>query len=103
MPLQKVSDLEKTVPAVSGVFCDVCSGKRRITRQKNCGRLLFVFFLRLRKNERMCCNVEKAIVAEGKRWVAVLIENSLAPVFTDGPPRSSVSGKTKVCYCNRGE
>ena len=39
-------------------------------------RLLFVFFLRLRKNERTRCSAEKAITAEGKRWVAVLIEEA---------------------------
>ena len=35
-----------------------------------------MFFLRLHKNERTRCSVEKAIVAEGKRWVAVLIEEA---------------------------
>ena len=39
-------------------------------------RLLFVFFLRLRKNEPTGCSVEKAIAAVGKRWVAVLIEEA---------------------------
>ena len=39
-------------------------------------RLLFVFSLRLRKNERTRCSVEKAIIAEGKVWVAVLIEEA---------------------------
>ena len=32
-----------------------------------------MFFLRLRKNERTRCSVEKAIATEGKRWVGVLI------------------------------
>ena len=35
-----------------------------------------MFFLRLRKIERMRCSVEKAIAAEGKRWVGVLIEEA---------------------------
>ena len=35
-----------------------------------------MFFLRLRKNERTRCSVEKAITAEGKRWVGVLIEEA---------------------------
>ena len=35
-----------------------------------------VFFLRMRKNERMRCSVEKAIAAEGKRWVGFLIEEA---------------------------
>ena len=35
-----------------------------------------MFFLRLRKNERTRCSVEKAIAAEGKRWVGVLIEKA---------------------------
>ena len=39
-------------------------------------RLLFVFFLRLRKNERTRCSVEKAIAAEANRWVAVLKEEA---------------------------
>ena len=39
-------------------------------------RLLIVFFLRLRKNEGTRCSVEEAITAEGKRWVAVLIEEA---------------------------
>ena len=38
--------------------------------------LLFVFFLHLRKNEQMRCSVGKAIAAEGKRLVAVLIEEA---------------------------
>ena len=28
---------------------------------------------------------------------------SLVPFFADAPPRSTVSGKTKVCCCDRGE
>ena len=54
----------------------VSHGRRISGRTKACNegaRLLFVFFLRLRKNERTGCSVEKAIAAEGKRWVAVLI------------------------------
>ena len=39
-------------------------------------RLLFVFFLRLRKNERTRCSVEEAIAAEGKTCVGVLIEEA---------------------------
>ena len=39
-------------------------------------RLLFVFFLHLRKNERTRCSVEKPIAAEDKRWVGVLIEEA---------------------------
>ena len=37
---------------------------------------MFVFFLRLRQIERTRCSVEKAIVAEGMRWVAVLMEEA---------------------------
>ena len=41
------------------------------------GRAFVVcFFLRLRKNERTCCRVQKAIAAEGKRWVGILIEEA---------------------------
>ena len=43
------------------------------TRARDC--CLF-FFLRLRKNERTRCSIEKAIVAEGMRWVVVLIEEA---------------------------
>ena len=86
MPLQKEVDLENTVAAASGVFRDVCSKKPPYhtaeelwegLRQGDEGaRLLFVFFLRLRKNERTRCSVEKPIAAEGKRWVAVLMEEA---------------------------
>ena len=84
MPLRKEVDLEKTVAAASGVFRDVCSEKppyntaeelwEGLKQGDEGARLLFVFFLRLRKNERTRCSVEKAIAAEGKRWVGVLIE-----------------------------
>ena len=36
-------------------------------------RLLFVFFLRLRKYGQTRCSVEKAIAAEGKRWAGAFI------------------------------
>ena len=85
MPLRKESDLENTVAAASGVFRDVCSKEPPYhtagelwegLKQGDAGaRLLFAFFLRLRKNERMRGSVEKAIAA-GKRWVAVLIEEA---------------------------
>ena len=113
MPLRKVSDLEKTVTAAAGVFRDVCSEEPPYHTAKELweglkhgdegARLLFVFFLRLRKNERTRCSVEKAIAAEGKRWVGVFERGGLPPLFVDAPPRSSVSGKTKVCCCDRGE
>ena len=41
--------------------------------------IVVCFFLRLRKNERTRCSVEKAIAAEGKRWVGVLIEEAWRP------------------------
>ena len=76
MPLQKELDLQKTVAAVSVVFRDVCSEEppyntaeevwKGLKQGDQGGRLLFVFFLRLRKNERTRCSVEKAIAAEGK-------------------------------------
>ena len=85
-PLRKESDLQKTVAAASGVFRDVCSEEppyhtadelwEGLKQGDEGARLLFVFFLRLRKNERMRCGVEKAIAAEGKRWVGVLIEEA---------------------------
>ena len=72
--------------AASGVFRHVCSeeppyhtaeGLWEGLKQGDEGaRLLFVFFLRLCKNERTRCSVEKAIAAEGKRWVDVLIEEA---------------------------
>ena len=86
MPLRNVSDLEKTVAAASGVFCNVCSGEPPYDTAENFweglkhgdkgARLLFLFSLRLRKNERTPCSVEKAIAAEVKRWVGVLIEEA---------------------------
>ena len=85
MPLRKVSDLEKTVAAASGVFRDVCSEEppyrtaeelwEGLKQADEGARLLFIFFLRLRKNQRTRCSVEKAITLEGKRWVGVLIED----------------------------
>ena len=86
MPLRKVSELAKTVAAASGVFRDVCSEEppyhtaeelwEGLKQGDEGARLLFVFFLRLRKNERTRCSIEKAIAGEGKRWVAVLIEEA---------------------------
>ena len=86
MPLRKQVDLEKTVAAASGVFRNVCSEEppyhtaeelwEGLKEGDGGARLLFVFFLRLRKKERTRCSVEKAIAAEGKRWVGVLIEEA---------------------------
>ena len=83
MPLQKVSDFKKTVAAAPGVFRDVYSEEppyhtakelwERLKQGDEGARLLFVFFLRLRKTERTRCSVQKAIAAEGKRPVGVLI------------------------------
>ena len=62
MPLRKVSDLEKTVAAASGVFRDVCCKEppyhtaeelwEGLKHGDEGVRLLFVFFLCLRKNLR---------------------------------------------------
>ena len=70
----------------SGVFRNVCSEEppydtaeelwEGLKQRDEGARLLFVFFLRLHKNERTRCSVEKAIAAQGKRWVAVLIEEA---------------------------
>ena len=70
----------------SGVFRDVCSEEPPYHTAEELwegpkhgdqgARLLFVFFVRLRKNERMPCCVEKAITAEGKRSVGVLMEEA---------------------------
>ena len=86
MPLQKEVDLEKTVAAASGVFPDVCSEEppyhtaeelwEGLKQGDEGAQLLIVFFLRLRKNDRTRCSVERAIAAEGKTWVAVLIEEA---------------------------
>ena len=86
MPLRKEVDLEKTVAAASGSFCDVCSEEplyhtaeelwEGLKQVDEGAPLLFVFFLRLRKNERMRCSVEKAIAAEGKICIGVLIEEA---------------------------
>ena len=87
MPLRQEVDHEKTVAAASGLFRDVCSEEQPyqtaeelwggLKQGEEGARLVFVFFLRLRKNERTRCSVEKAIAAEGKRWVGVLIEEAL--------------------------
>ena len=60
MPLRKEVDLEKTVAAASGVFCDVCSEEppyhtaeelwEGLKQGDEGARLLFLFFLCLRKN-----------------------------------------------------
>ena len=86
MPLRKESDLEKTVAAASRLFRDVCLKEppyhtaeelwEGLKQGDEGARLLFVFFLRLCKNERTHCSVEKAIAAEGKRWIAVLMEEA---------------------------
>ena len=72
--------------AASGVFRDVCSEEppyhtaeelwEGLKQGDEGAQLLFVFFLRLRKSEQTRCCVEKAIAAEGKRWVGVLIEEA---------------------------
>ena len=86
MPLRKVSDLEKTVAAASGLFRHVCSEEppyhtaeelwEGLKHGDEGARLLFLIFIRLRKKERTRCSAEKAIAAEGKRWVSVLIEEA---------------------------
>ena len=86
MPLRKAVDLEKTVAAASGAFRDVCSEEppdhtaeelwEGIKQGDEGARLLFMFFLRLRKNERTRCSVEKAISAGGKRIIGILIEEA---------------------------
>ena len=86
MPLRKEVDLEKTMAAASRVFRDVCSQEppyhtaeelwEGLKQGDKGARLLFVFFLCLRKNERTRCSVGNAIAAEGKRWVGVLIEEA---------------------------
>ena len=90
MPPQKEVDLEKTVAAASGVFCDVCSEEppyrtaeelwEGLKQGDEGARLLFVFFLRLHENERTRCSVEKAIAAEGKTWVGFFMEEAW-PLF----------------------
>ena len=58
-----------------------------------------MFFPRLRKNEQTRCSVEKAIAAEGKRWVGVLIEEAWRlyllmrhrAVSYQGKPKSDVA------------
>ena len=95
--------------AASGVFRDVSSEElpyhtaeklwEGLKQGDEGARLLFVFFLRLRENERTCCSVEKAIAAEGKRWVGVLIEEAWClyllmrhrAISYKGKPRSVVA------------
>ena len=72
--------------AACRVFRDVCSEEppyhtaeelwEGLKQRDEGARLLFVFFLRLRKNERTRCSVEKAIAAESKGWVGVFIEEA---------------------------
>ena len=86
MPLRNMSDLEKTVAAASGIFRDVCSEEPPYPTAKelweglkqgdDTAQLPFTFFLRLRKNERTRCNVQKAIASDRKRRVDVLKEET---------------------------
>ena len=72
--------------SVSRVFRDVCLEEppyhtaeelsEGLKHGDEGARLLIVFYLRLRKNGRMRCRVEKAIAAEGTRWVGVLIDEA---------------------------
>ena len=109
MPLCKVSDVENAVAAASGVFSDVCTEEpphctaeerwEGLEHWDEGVRLLFVFFLRLRKTERTRCSVEKAMAAEGKRRVEVLIEEGWRLYFMmhhravpyQGKPKSVVA------------
>ena len=77
MALRKVSDLEKTLPAACAIFRDVCSGEppyhtaeevsEGLKQRKEGTQLLFISFVRLCKNERTRCSVQKSIASEGKR------------------------------------
>ena len=83
MPLRKASDLEKTFAAPCGVFHDVCSKEppyhtaedfwEGLKQADEGAQLRFVVFLRLRTHERTRCSVQKAMAAESKRWVGILI------------------------------
>ena len=67
MPLRRMLDLKKTVPAASGVFREVCSEEppchtaeellEGLKQGDEGARLLFVFFLHLLKKERIRCSV----------------------------------------------
>ena len=112
MPLRKEVDPEKTVAAASGVFRDVCSEKppyhtaeelwEGLKQGDEGARLLFVFFLRLRKDERTRCSVEKAIAAEGKRWVGVLIEDAWRLDLLLGHRAVPYQGKPKSVVAVKG-
>ena len=112
MPLRKVSDLEKTMVAASGVFRNVCSEEptyhtaeelwEGLKHGDEDARLLFVFFLHLRKKERTRCSVEKAIAAEGKRWVGVLIEEAWHPYLLMRDRAVPYQGKPKSVVAIEG-
>ena len=82
MPLRKGVDLEETVAAASGVFRDVCSEEppyhtaeelwEGLKQGDEGARLLFGFFLRLRKNERTRCSVERRSRQKGRDWLVFL-------------------------------
>ena len=103
--MRKVSDLEKTVAAASVVFRDVSSEEPQYhtaeelwegLKQGDEGtRLLFVFFLRLHKNERTRCSVEQATAAGGKRCVAVLLEPAWRLYLLMRPRAVLYQGKPK--------
>ena len=82
MLLRKLSDLEKTVAAASGMFQDICSRElpyhtaekwwEGLKEGDEYARLLFTLFLQLHKNERTRCSIQNAIASEGKRLLDVL-------------------------------
>ena len=61
-----------------------------------------MFFLRLHKNERTRCSVEKAIAAEGKRWVGVLIEEAWRLFLLMRHRAVPYQGKTKSVVAVEG-
>ena len=76
MPLRKEVDLEKTVAAASEVFRDVCSEEppyhtaeelwEGLNQGDEGARLLFVFFLRLRKNEQTVAALKRRLRQKGR-------------------------------------
>ena len=79
MALRKEVDLEKTLAAASGVFRDVCSEEppyhtaeeswKGLKQGDEGARFLFVFFLRLRKNERTRCSVKRGLRQRARDWL----------------------------------
>ena len=113
MLFRKLSYLQKTVVAASGIFRDVCSKELPYHTAEELwegpkegdeyARLLFTLFLRLRKNERTRCSIQNTFASEGKRLVDISKQASWAPLFVDTCHQATpYQGKPKTVVAIEG-